>query len=234
MTGISVLGMNLTAAECRVLGALIEKHLTTPDHYPLTTKALIAACNQSSNRDPVVSYDEDIVIDAVNGLRSADLGKTVRRHGERAMKHTEIADLTLSIDRRQKALLAVLLLRGPQTVGELRSRTERYCTFEDLDDVAATLEQLQKRDNPLVELMARRPGQKEARYRQLLSADEPGTSSPSPVSGQPTAVPTAAEAGAPTSRTAAELDDLHDEVEALRAELAELRRRIETLEAGNA
>lgn len=213
--------MELTNEECRVLGALIEKHLTTPDHYPLTTKALIAACNQSSNRDPVVSYDEDTVIDAVNGLRSAELGKTVRRHGERAMKHTEVASETLSIDRRQKALLAVLLLRGPQTVGELRSRTERYCNFENLEDVAATLELLQQRDEPLVELMGRQPGQKEARYRHLIGGDDVGTDAAAPVAVHAEAMPSA------RPSAVGDLVALRAEVAALRDEVRELRAVIE-------
>ncbi len=201
--------MELTAAESRVLGALIEKHMTTPDHYPLTTKALIAACNQSSNRDPVVAYDEDIVIDAMNALRELRLAKTVRRHGERAMKHMEVVEEPLEIDRRQKALLAVLLLRGPQTLGELRSRTERYCTFADLEDVADTLAAMERRDEPLVTLLARRPGQKEARYQQLISDED-----------------IAAAIQAPPQEAAPAVDELavlRQEVAALRSEVAHLR-----------
>ena len=201
--------MDLTAAESRVLGALIEKHMTTPDHYPLTTKALVAACNQSSNREPVVSYDEDIVIDAMNALREVKLAKTVRRHGERAMKHMEIVEEPLEIDRRQKALLAVLLLRGPQTLGELRSRTERYCTFSDLDDVADTLATMERRDEPLVTLLARQPGQKEARYQQLVSDDDVMA-----------AIPAAPQAAIPDVD---ELAALRQEVAALRSEVAHLR-----------
>lgn len=208
--------MDLIAAECRVLGALIEKHMTTPDHYPLTTKALIAACNQSSNRDPVVAYDEDVVIDAMNALREARLAKTVRRHGERAMKHTEIVEEPLEIDRRQKALLAVLLLRGPQTVGELRSRTERYCSFADLNEVSETLDALERRDEPLVRLLARRPGQKESRYQQLLSDDDVVAASADPAPA--VAVP----------QRSNELDDLRQEIAVLRAEVAELRSVIES------
>lgn len=200
--------MDLTAAECRVLGALIEKHMTTPDHYPLTTKALVSACNQSSNREPVVQYDEDIVIDAMNALREVRVAKTVRRHGERAMKHVEIVEEPLEIDRRQKSLLAVMLLRGPQTLGELRSRTERYCTFVDLNDVAETLASMERRDEPLVVLLARQPGQKEARYTQLL-ADAEASPVPTPAS----------EPAAPTY----ELESLREEVAALRSEVADLR-----------
>ena len=201
--------MELTAAESRVLGALIEKHMTTPDHYPLTTNALIAACNQSSNRDPVVSYDEDIVIDAMNALRELRLAKTVRRHGERAMKHMEVVEEPLEIDRRQKVLLAVLLLRGPQTLGELRSRTERYCTFADLDDVANTLAAMERRDEPLVTLLSRRPGQKEARYQQLISDEDIAAGIPAPPQEAAPAVD--------------ELAALRQEVAALRSEVAHLR-----------
>lgn len=204
--------MELSAPEGRVLGALIEKHMTTPDHYPLTTNALVAACNQSSNRDPVVGYDEDVVIDAVNQLRSLGLAKTVRRHGERAMKHMEVVDEPLEVDRRQKALLAVLLLRGPQTAGELRSRTERYCSFEGLDDVAVTLAGLQHRDEPLVVLMERQPGQKEARYQHLLS----GADAPAPAAGD-------LYAASPPAGHPSEIEQLRQEVAALRDEVHRLR-----------
>ncbi len=201
--------MELTEAECRVLGALIEKHMTTPDHYPLTTNSLLAACNQSSNREPVVTYDEGAVIDAMNGLRTRDLGKTVRRSGERAMKHMEVVDAPLEVDRRQKALLAVLLLRGPQTLGELRSRTERYCSFADLDDVAGALAAMMHRDHPLVVLLDRQPGQKEARYATLLRADRELHVSDTVVEAEVTP-------GSPGRDVLRELDDL-------KAEVAELR-----------
>lgn len=213
----------LGAQEARILGALIEKHMTTPDHYPLTTSSLRAACNQSSNRDPVVSYDEDTVIDAVNGLREKDLARTVRRSGERAIKHLETADEGLDINRRQKALLAVLLLRGPQTAGELRMRTERYCDFVDVADVEATLGEMERADNPTVRLLARRPGQKEPRYTDLIAdrgtehTDDPKGDRDGPAS----------DVGPPEPSLRTEIASLKEDVEDLRREVADLKSLIE-------
>ena len=161
--------MELTGNQARVLGALIEKHMTTPDHYPLTTSALVAACNQTSNRNPVLVLDETQVIEAVDALRSLEMARTVKRAGERSIKHLEIADEGVDIDRRQKALLAVLLLRGPQTSGELRLRTERYVQFDSLGEVEEVLSSMASADIPVAHLMERVPGQKERRWAQLLS-----------------------------------------------------------------
>ena len=222
--------MELTPWEARVLGALIEKHMTTPDLYPLTTAGLRAACNQSSNRDPVVSYDEDTIIEAVNGLRDKELARTVKRAGERAIKHLETAEEGLDIDRRQKALLAVLLLRGSQTVGELRARTERYCNFADLDDVEFTLRSMESADIPTARLMARRPGQKEPRYTHLLGESGPDVDA---AGGEDTDVSVAA-TPAPTPQTPDEaatlrlqVDSLVEAVAALRSEVAALKALIE-------
>jgi uncharacterized protein YceH (UPF0502 family) len=160
--------VELTQIEARVLGALIEKHMTTPDHYPLTTSSLISACNQTSNRDPVMTLGESEVIEGMDSLRSQGLARTVKRSGERALKHLEIADEGLDISREQKALLAVLLLRGPQTSGELRLRTERYVSLDSLDDADRILESMASADIPVAMLLDRVPGQKESRWMHLL------------------------------------------------------------------
>ncbi len=160
--------MELTPAEARVLGALIEKHMTTPDHYPLTTASLLAACNQTSNRNPIMRLDEAEAIEAMDSLRAQGLARTVKRTGERALKHLEIADEGLDLTREQKALLAVLLLRGPQTSGELRLRTERYVQMDSLEQADRVLESMAGADIPVAVLLERVPGQKEPRWMHLL------------------------------------------------------------------
>jgi hypothetical protein len=162
--------VELTAAEGRVLGALVEKERTTPQGYPLTDNALLAACNQTTSRDPVVTYDVGTLRMAVRGLREQGLLRTVHRTGERSDKHRHELETALSLSPGQVALLAVLLLRGPQTLAELRSRTERMHAFPSLEEVDAELLAMAERDEPLVALLPRQPGRKEARFGQLLAA----------------------------------------------------------------
>ncbi len=160
--------LNLTAPELRVLGCLIEKEMTTPDYYPMTLNSLVAACNQKSNRDPVVEFTDTEVLDAIDSLRDRGLARTVHGKGDRALKYRHVANEQLEVDERQAALLAVLMLRGEQTLGELRSRTERYVEFDDLDGVAGELAALSVLETPLAMRLERRPGEKEPRYCQLL------------------------------------------------------------------
>jgi acyl-CoA reductase-like NAD-dependent aldehyde dehydrogenase len=166
----------LTADEARVLGCLMEKAVTTPDHYPLSVNALISACNQSTNREPVVEYDESTVERILELLREKDLCRRVRATGARVVKHRHVLDETMPLSVPQFAVLGVLLLRGPQTPGELKQRTERWHSFRSLDDIESTLQQLTERD--LVRQLPRRPGQKEARWQQLLATED--TSAPVP------------------------------------------------------
>lgn len=163
--------MELTDTELRVLGCLIEKEMTTPDYYPMTVNSLGAACNQKSNRNPVVDFTETEIIAALDRLREQGLARTVHGKGDRALKYKHVATEILEITARQGALLAVLMLRGAQTLGELRSRTGRYTDFVDLDEVAAELAALAGAEEPRVERLERRPGEKEARYRHLLAGD---------------------------------------------------------------
>lgn len=163
--------MELTDTELRVLGCLIEKEMTTPDYYPMTVNSLGAACNQKSNRNPVVDFTETEIIAALDRLREQGLARTVHGKGDRALKYKHVATEILEITDRQGALLAVLMLRGAQTLGELRSRTGRYTDFADLDEVAAELAALAGAEEPRVERLERRPGEKEARYRHLLGGD---------------------------------------------------------------
>jgi uncharacterized protein len=170
----------LSPAEARVLGSLVEKAMTTPEHYPLTPNALVAACNQRSNRDPVVDYDEATVAAALRSLEDRGLAGPTRSPGGRSVKYVHRAAGTLQIDDRQLALLAVLLLRGPQTPGELRSRTDRYPPLAGPDAVDEALTDLIERDRPLVQRLARSPGQKEHRYRCVLIGGDPGIDEPVP------------------------------------------------------
>ncbi len=160
--------MDLSDRELRVLGCLVEKEMTTPEYYPMTVNALVIACNQKSNRSPVVEFSETEVIEAVDQLRERGLARTVHGKGDRALKYRNVVVDILKVSPRQAALLAVLMLRGPQTLGELRSRPGRYVEFADLNDVSAELAALAAAEEPRTEQLDRKPGEKESRYRHLL------------------------------------------------------------------
>ena len=211
--------MDLSAPELRVLGCLIEKQLTTPQQYPLTLNALTLACNQTSNRDPVVDYDESTVQEAVTGVKAKGLAAFVHpSHGRSALRFRHTVDEALALGARPLALLGVLFLRGPQTPGELRTRCERMAGFSDLGDVLAELEALSRRQEPLVVRLARVPGQKEERFAHLWGQPDDGGPRPSRA-----AVPSV-----PLPRPAVGLEG---EVAALRAEVASLRRDVDDLRA---
>jgi uncharacterized protein YceH (UPF0502 family) len=202
--------------ELRVLGCLIEKQRTTPDQYPLSLNALRLACNQSTNRDPVVEYDEATIRRALDRLGRRGWTRLASGPGSRAVKFRHLFDEALRLDDEEISLLAVLMLRGPQTPGELKQRTERLHRFESLDRIEAALERLAKRE--LAERLPRRPGQKEERYTQLLGEETAPAPAPSHDAAEPD------EAG--DDRLAA-LEEavaaLRDEVASLRSELASLR-----------
>jgi uncharacterized protein YceH (UPF0502 family) len=161
----------LTDIEARVLGSLIEKDVTTPDYYPLSLNALVNACNQKSNRDPVMNLDEDGVRQALRTLDKNGLAGPADSFDGRVTKYEHRLQEAYNFDRRETAILCVLLLRGAQTPGELRSRSERMHSFDDLSEVESTLQRLMKREPPLVKILPRQPGTKEARYAHLLSGD---------------------------------------------------------------
>jgi uncharacterized protein YceH (UPF0502 family) len=161
------------AVELRVLGCLIEKQRTTPDQYPLSLNALRLACNQSTNRDPVADYDEQTIRGALTRLSNRGWVRLASGPGSRAVKYRHLADEALALSDDDLSLLAVLMLRGPQTPGELKQRTERLHPFASLAEVEATLERLVERE--LVARLPRQPGQKEVRYRQRLGGDGDGT-----------------------------------------------------------
>lgn len=163
----------LTGIEVRVLGSLIEKDITTPDYYPLSLNALVNACNQKNNRDPVMTLHEDSVSDALATLQEKRLAGPASGADSRVTKYEHRLQEVFNFDRREIAILCVLLLRGPQTPGELRSRTERMYRFEALDDIVSTLDRLSQRQPPLAAVLPRQPGTKESRYIQLFSGEAP-------------------------------------------------------------
>ncbi len=175
----------LSEVEARVLGSLVEKETATPEYYPLSLHALTAACNQKSNRDPVMSLDEDTVYTALEILRSKGLTLDISGGDHRVHKYAHRLGEVFNFDRREQTLLCVLLLRGPQTVGELRGRSERLHDFDSLADVESTLSRLAERTPPLVKRLDRRPGEKESRYAHLLSGDVETAEAPAPAPLRP-------------------------------------------------
>lgn len=162
--------MELTPIEARVVGCLVEKQRTVPDTYPLSLNALVTACNQSSNRDPVVSYDEATVVAAIDSLKAQGVARIVHPSaGSRATKYRHVLDEALGLEDGPLSVLAVLLLRGAQTAAELRTRTERMHPFADMEELESALTVLASRDEPLVQRLERRPGEREARWIQLLA-----------------------------------------------------------------
>jgi len=157
-----------------VLGALIEKEITTPDYYPLSLNALVAACNQSSNRHPVVHYDESTVMQATDTLREKQLVHLITRGESRVNKYRHVLYESMNLGRQEIAVLCVLLLRGPQTVGEIRNRTNRLYDFSSVEQLEGTLNSMMGGESPLVVRLARQAGQKEVRYAHLLSGEVSG------------------------------------------------------------
>ena len=195
----------------RILGALIEKEATTPESYPLTLNALMHACNQTSNRDPVMSLDEDEVARGVDELRRRSLIRGASGIGSRTMRYRHLADEALTLDRAQLAVLSALMLRGAQTAGEIRARTGRMYDFADLDQVVGVLDGLASRETPLVTQLPRQPGQKEERYAHLLAGEVT-------VAQSEVKVPQATANAGPNR-----IEALEQSVETLRGEVAELR-----------
>src|SRR3984885_7016318 len=168
---IPAMDIVLNEMEARVLGSLVEKDITTPDYYPLSLNALINACNQKNNRDPVMNLEEGAVRDALNGLHDLNLAGPASGADSRVAKYEHRLQETFNFSRGETAVLCVLLLRGLQTPGELRGRTERMHHFENLDAVQSGLQKLMQREPPLVVVLPRQPGTKEFRYAHLLSGE---------------------------------------------------------------
>ncbi|HEX3584910.1 MAG TPA: YceH family protein [Candidatus Angelobacter sp.] len=204
----------LNPAEARVLGALVEKDITTPDYYPLSLNALINACNQKNNREPVTNFDEETVRLALRNLSDKRLAGPASGTDGRVTKYEHRLQEVFNFTRPETAILCVLLLRGPQTPGELRGRTERMHRFEDLDEVLSGLQQLMRREPPLAKALGRRPGTKEIRYAHLLSGDVEAWEPPAE---------TASTSG---SADAERIIQLEEQVAALRNAVAELKQQM--------
>src|ERR1700693_3752099 len=179
----------LNEVETRVLGSLVEKDVTTPDYYPLSLNALVNACNQKNNRDPVMNLDEEAVRQALDTLQEKRLAGPASGADSRVTKYEHRAQEVFNFTRGETAILCVLLLRGPQTPGELRGRTERMFRFETLDDVQSSLQRLMQRDPPLVKVLPRQPGTKEYRYVHLLAGDVAGAEFPESAAAAPSRNP---------------------------------------------
>lgn len=214
--------VKLTAAEARALGALVEKEITTPDYYPLTMNALINACNQRSNRDPVMDLDEDDVRQALHGLEAKQLAGRSRAADGRVTKYEHWLGEAFNFSRAETALICVLLLRGPQTPGELRGRTERMHEFAEISDVIGGLQKLMERSPSLAAVLPRQPGTKEARYAHLLSG--PVESIQIPSTAQPSA-----QSAEMTPEHAERIAQLESTVADLQREVAALREKIDNL-----
>ena len=246
--------LELSDHELRVLGVLLEKQRTTPDDYPLTTNSVMRACNQSTSRDPIVRYEVGEVEAALRSLRERDLTRVVHSTSNRSAKHRHVLDEVLRFDEAGQAVLCLLMLRGPQTIGELKTRSPRLHPFADLAEVQATLEDLAARDEPLVAVSARRPGHKEVRWFHLLGVggheppepagrddwtvrDTAGRAGLAPPDADQGREPVAAEpygSGAGSASPAVELlearvADLEAELQDVRTDLAELRDRLDRL-----
>jgi uncharacterized protein YceH (UPF0502 family) len=213
----------LLPAQARVVGCLLEKELATPDNYPLSMNSLLAACNQTSNRTPVVSYDEPTVSNAIENLRAEGLVRVVYSRSNRVDKYRHVVDEALGLDAPERAVLAVMLLRGPQTEAELRTRTERLHAFGDDRELEGTLERMAGRDEPLVVRLERRPGQKEARWAHLMGG-QPAIEEYQPGEDEPRA--TRADRIAALE---ARLEALEDDVGRLRADHDELSEKLRAL-----
>jgi hypothetical protein len=204
--------IKLSSAEARVVGALVEKEITTPDYYPLTLNALINASNQRSNREPVMDLDEDDMRQALHGLENKGLAGRARSADGRVTKYEHWLGEAFNFGRAETALICVLLLRGPQTPGELRSRTERMHRFEEISDVLAGLQKLMEREPSLVAVLPRQPGTKEARYAHLLSGPLESIQMPA--------------SAVPVPNIAATTPEQDDRIAQLEATVAELQREV--------
>ena len=203
----------LSPVAARVLGSLVEKEITTPEYYPLSLNALANACNQKNNREPVMNLDEDQIRQALHQLEDDGLAGAARGADSRVAKYEHRMQEVFNFTRGEIAVVCVLLLRGPQTPGELRGRGERMHRFEELSDVQSTLQRLMQREPPLVKVLPRQPGTKEARYAHLFS-------------GEPAEAVVHAEASE-SAGTGSNMAQMEAEIAALREEVAELRAQVE-------
>ena len=218
----------LNNIEVRILGALIEKDITTPDYYPLSLNALVNACNQKNNRDPVMNLDEEAVRRALDTLHDKNLAGPASGADSRVTKYEHRLQEAFNFTRGETAVLCVLLLRGPQTPGELRSRTERMHRFEDLTEVQSSLQRLMQRDPPLAAMLQRQPGTKEARYAHLFSgnAEDAGVAGVARTPSSASSVSSTPTENGNTER----ITRLENEVSSLQKEIADLKQQLSTFQ----
>jgi uncharacterized protein len=214
------MSLTLTDIECRVLGCLIEKDITTPDYYPLSLNALVNACNQKNNRDPVMALDEASVRHALATLQEKRMAGPASGADSRVAKFEHRLQEVFNFDRREIAILCVLLLRGAQTPGELRGRTDRMYHFEGLDDVVSTLDRLAQREPPLVCILPRQPGTKESRYMHLFSGEPPEGSL------KDSFLPATEASAIPAAAGDDRLSRLENEIAQLRQDLSEIQQQL--------
>jgi len=214
----------LNEMEARVLGALLEKEITTPAYYPLSLNSLINACNQKSNRDPVMNLDEDSVRDALRTLHDNSLARSVSAADSRVTKYEHRLQEVFNFDRHEAALFCELLLRGPQTTGELRMRAGRMHEFDDLSEAQSALQRLMNREPPLVKVLARQPGTKESRYIHLLSDDAKPVSS---TAGREVPAALEREKMDGFSRLSSEMAELRRDMADLKQQFAAFRKQFE-------
>src|SRR4030088_2926019 len=215
---------SLTETEVRVLGSLIEKDITTPEYYPLSLNALVNACNQKTNRDPVMQLDEAAVLVALDGLQEQRMAGPARGADSRVTKYEQRLQEVFNFTRAEIAVLCVLLLRGPQTPGELRGRAERMHRFEALEDVQSALQKLMQREPPLAKVLPRQPGTKESRYAHLFAGDLVEVETPTRASSTVERNPAEAER---IARLEEEVADLRSEVAGIKDQLERFRKQFE-------
>jgi uncharacterized protein YceH (UPF0502 family) len=221
--------MELTDTEVRILGALVEKEMSTPDNYPLSLNALTTACNQKTSRDPVVEYDDQTVLDAIELLRQRQMAATLTGRDHRVPKYRHWLPETLRIGNRELAVLCVMMLRGPQTIGELKERTHRLHEFEDLSSVETCLQKLAERQpEPLAVLLPRRPGEREPRWAHLMSGEPVISAEPDryAVTESPTRRP-ASDQESRIAALEAKVESLSEQVGQLVQQLEAFRRQFE-------
>jgi uncharacterized protein len=235
---LSGMDIKLTGVEARVLGALVEKEITTPEYYPLSLNALVNACNQKSNREPVMNVDEDAVVLAMRSLSEKEFAGAANTTDSRVRKYEHRLGEVFNFTRPETAVLCVLLLRGAQTPGEIRGRGERLHHFEELDDVLMALGKLMKREPVLVAVLPRQPGTKESRYLELMSGDAEAATAAVSASlsafrqhienaESPREVRAGADDAGRVARLEAEVAELRGEIVALKAQFAEFRKQFE-------
>ena len=218
---------DLTETETRVLGALIEKDITTPDYYPLSLNALVNACNQKNNRDPIMTLAEETVRQALSTLQEKRMAGPASGADSRVTKFEHRLQEVFNFDRREIAVICVLLLRGPQTPGELRTRTDRMYHFEALEDVVSTLDRLAQREPPLARILPRQPGTKESRYTHLFSGEPEILETESLPRVHSTATTGANSTIARMEKLEAEVTQLRHELTQVHEQLAAFRKQFE-------